>query len=117
MFTDPLTITVNALGQNLPRIKMGISDSTYRTSDEKYTMRISHQTAKKRTRRMIRLDSSKIAVDPLSTLNLSVTAGVYFVIDEPTVGFTDGELTVLVQALASYVGVAANCQKLLGSEY
>lgn len=115
MFLDPQVVTVNTVAQSMPRIKLGSSDATYRTADEAFQMRISHQTTKSRTRRMVRLDQTKIAADPLSAVNTSQTAGVYIVIDEPKFGFTDGELDYLVDAMIAWL-TTANIAKVLGSE-
>lgn len=115
MFTDPQSVTVNSVAQSMPRIKVGATDSTYRTADGNFQLRISHQSTKARARRMVRLDQSKIATDPLTTNNVSVSAGVYIVVDEPLVGFTDAELDYLVDALVGWLS-AGNIAKLLGSE-
>lgn len=115
MFTDPQTVTVNAVAQTLPRIKMGATDCTYSTADGTYKLRISHQSTKARVRRMVRLDNAKIATDPISANNMSVSAGVYLVIDEPVVGYTDAELDYMVDALTAWLS-AGNIAKLLGSE-
>lgn len=115
MFADPQVVTVNTVAQSMPRIKLGSSDATYRTADETFQMRISHQTTKSRTRRMVRLDQTVIAADPLTTNNYSQTAGVYLVIDEPKFGFTDAQLDYLADALIAWL-TPANIAKVLGSE-
>lgn len=118
MFTDPQSVTISGSAKSMPRIKMGTSDSTYRTADETVQLRISHQTTKSRTRRMVRLDQNVIAADPLTAVNVSQSAGVYLVVDEPKFGFTDEALTALVNALATWLTASssANVAKLLGSE-
>lgn len=115
MFTDPQSVTVNAVAQELPRIRTGASESTYRKADETVQMRISHQSTKSRSRRMVRLDQTVVAADPISTLNKSQTAGVYLVVDEPSFGFTDAEIDYLVDAMIGWL-TPANIAKLLGSE-
>lgn len=115
MFTDPQTVTVNAVPKTMPRIRTGVSDSTYRTADETFQLRISHQATAKRTRRMVRLDQTLIAADPLTAINTSQTAGVYLVIDEPKFGFTDAELDYMADALIAWLS-SGNIAKLLGSE-
>lgn len=115
MFTDPQSVTVNSVAQSMPRIKTGNTDCTYRTADGTYQLRISHQSTKSRVRRMVRLDNTKIAADPLTAQNVSVSAGVYVVIDEPIVGYTDAELDYLVDALTAWLS-SGNIAKLLGSE-
>lgn len=115
MFTDPQSVTINAVAVDLPRISVGVSDSVYRAADETVQMRISHQTSKGRNRRMVRLDQTVIAADPLTAENASQKAGVYFVIDEPKFGFSDTELDYLVDALIAWM-TSGNIAKLLGSE-
>lgn len=115
MFTDPQSVTINSVAKTMPKIKMGSSDSTYRTADEEFQFRISHQTTKSRTRRMVRIDQTKIAADPLTAINSSQSAGVYLVVDEPKFGFSDAELDYLVDGLVAWLS-SANIAKLLGSE-
>lgn len=115
MFTDPQSVTINGSAKTLARIKMGSSDATYRTADETIQFRISHQLSKSRVRRMVRLDQTVIAADPLTAQNASQTAGVYLVIDEPKFGFDDTALDYLVDALILWLS-SANIAKVLGSE-
>lgn len=114
-FSDPQTITVNSIAKSLPRISVGTSESTYTTADGAYKLRISHQPTKSRTRRMVRIDQTKIAAGPLTALNSQISASVYIVIDEPKVGFDDTELGYLVSALVAYM-TGGNTSKVLGSE-
>jgi len=115
MFTDPQSVTINSVAKSMPKIKNGSSDSTYRTADETFQFRISHQTTKSRTRRMVRLDQTLIAADPLTAVNSSQTAGVYLVVDEPKFGFDDATLDYMVDGLVAWL-TPANIAKLLGSE-
>lgn len=114
-FTDPQSVTINAVPVSLPRVQIGSSDCTYRSADSTVSLRISHQTAKDRVRRMVRLDQTIIAADPLTAENDYQKAGVYIVIDEPSVGFTDTQLDYLVDALIAWFSTA-NIAKVLGSE-
>lgn len=115
MFADPQSVTINAVPVSLPRVSIGTSDSTYRSADETVKMRISHQDSKGRKRRMVRLDKTVIAADPLTAENSSQTAGIYIVVDEPTFGFADADLDYLVDALIAWLS-SANIAKLLGGE-
>lgn len=115
MFTDPQSVTINAVAKSMPRIKQGNTDATYRTADESFQLRISHQIAKNRTRRMVRLDQTLIAPDPLTAVNASQSASVYLVIDEPKFGFDDATLDYMVDGLVGWL-TAGNIAKLLGSE-
>lgn len=116
MYADPQLVTISGVTKSLPKIKQGQTDSTFRTADETCQLRISHQTTKARTRRMARLDLTVIAADPLTAINTSQTAGVYFVVDEPRYGFTDAALSALIVGLGNWLVDAENSGKLLGSE-
>nr|URG15150.1 MAG: coat protein [Leviviridae sp.] len=115
MFTDPQSVTINAVPVSLPRVNIGDGNSTYRSADETVQVRISHQASKGRKRRMVRLDQTKVAADPISAVNSSQKAGIYIVVDEPSFGFTDAELDYLVDALVAWL-TSGNIAKLLGGE-
>lgn len=114
-FTDPQTLTINAVPKTLVRIKSEGLKSTYKTADEEITFTVSHQESKSRTRRMARVDQRKVATDPLSTTQTYKTAGVYLVIDEPEFGFSDAELDYIVQALKTWLS-STNVGKICASE-
>lgn len=115
MFSDPQSITVNAVATDCPRIKVGDANATYRSADETLQFRVSHQFTGTRSRRMVRLDQTVVAADPITAVNKSQTAGVYLVIDEPSFGFSDTQLDYLVTALKDWCSTT-NVAKLLGSE-
>lgn len=114
-FADPQSVTINAVPKSMPRVSIGASESTYRTADETVQMRISHQASKGRKRRMVRLDQTVIAADPLTAENAEQKAGIYLVVDEPTWGFSDTDLDYLVDALVAWL-TSGNIAKLLGGE-
>lgn len=115
MFADPQSVTINATPVSLPRVLTGNQDATYRSADETVQVRISHQNTKSRKRRMVRLDQTVIAADPLSSENTSQKAGVYLVVDEPEFGFDDTSLGYLIDALKAFIDSSA-IAKLLGGE-
>lgn len=115
MYADPQSVTINAVPISLPRVSIGTSEATYRSADETVQMRISHQASKGRKRRMVRLDQTVIAADPLTAENASQKAGIYLVVDEPTFGFEDADLDYLADALIAWL-TPANIAKLLGGE-
>lgn len=115
-YADPQSITVNAVPKSMPRISSGESQSVYKTADDEFSMRISHQTSKSRKRRMVRIDQKVVAADPLTAENTYQTAGIYLVVDEPEFGFSDTELGYLVSALSDWLAAGTNTAKLLGSE-
>lgn len=115
MFADPQTV----VGNSCPRIKIGDQNATYRNAAGTIQLRISHQPSKSRVRRMIRIDQTKIAADPISAVNQQISAGVYFVVDSPANGsFTNAELVSLVAGLMTFVSedTYGATNKLLGGE-
>jgi hypothetical protein len=106
MFSDPQTITVNAVAKVCARVKSDGTRSEYVSPDEGFKFVISHQESGDRTRRMIRCDQRVVAADPLTSVNEYKSLGVYLVIDEPEYGFTDAEIDYVVQALAVWLSTA-----------
>jgi len=102
MFADPQSVTYNSVAKSLIRVKTAETRSEYKTADDEFTFVISHQQSGTRTRRMIRLDRTVIAADPLTATNASKRLGAYIVIDEPDFGFTDTEIGYLVAALSGW---------------
>lgn len=117
-FTDPLSVTISGVTTPLPRVSVGDDTSEYLSADGLISVVASHQYGK-RTRRMLRLDTSKITPDPFNTAqNVKVGMGNYLVFDLPSAGYTNAE------ALAVYTGFKtlftastdALIVKLLGGE-
>lgn len=116
MFSDPQSVTINAVPVSLPRISVGDGKATYKSADGTVEMRISHVlTNKNRNRHMVRLNKTVIAADPLTAENSSCEAGVYIVIDEPQFGFDDTNLDYQVDALIAWL-TSGNIAKVLGGE-
>lgn len=118
-FSDPLSVTISAVTTPLPRISVGDDKSEYQSADGLIRIEASHQYKVDRTRRMFRLDTSKITADPFRpSENREVSMSIYTVFDTPKVGYTAAE------ALAAWVGFNAlltassnaNVSKLLGGE-
>lgn len=117
-FTDPLSVTIAAATTSLPRTSVGDDESEYRSADGLIVVRASHDYGK-RTRRMLRIDTSKLAPDPFKPAeNVELSMSNYIVFDLPTDGFSNAE------ALAVYTGFKtlftassdAMITKLLGGE-
>jgi len=115
---DPQSITISGTAISLPRTSVGDDRSEYTSGDGLNQLILSH-TYGKRTRRMLRFDTSKLAPDPYRTAdNVKRSMSVYTVFDLPDAGYD------AVQALAVYAGykalIAASSDvaitKLLGGE-
>lgn len=99
MFSDPYTVT--GFGGTFPlfRISAGENSGRFNSTTDDYHLSISHTYAK-RTRRMFRLDTSKIAEDPLFPANNGLyELSTYLVVDTPKVGFSHTEQKDTVQSL------------------
>lgn len=114
-FSDPQSITVNAVAKSLPRITPIGSKQPYRMDTGDYTLSIQHAESK-RNRRTVRIDFQKIAANPFDTSkNDKFSGSVYVVIDAPPVGFTNTELKDVTLALTGWL-TSANVLKVLGGE-
>lgn len=115
MFTDPQSVTIDAVPHSMPRISTDGTKALYSEADETLKMTISHQESKNRTRHMVRLDMRVVAADPLTAVNEYKSAGVYLVIDEPEFGFADADLDNIVQGFTTWL-TTANVLKVVASE-
>jgi hypothetical protein len=117
-FTDPQSITVNGVTSPLPRTETEGDSSKYTSGDGLIQLSASHQYGK-RTRRMLRVDQSKIAPDPYKPVeNVKLSMGLYIVFDLPPAGFTNTEAMYLYTGFKNlYTGTSdALINKLLGGE-
>lgn len=117
-FTDPQSVTIAGTAISLPRTNVGNNGSEYRSSDDLVKLSLNHAYGR-RTRRVIRIDHSKLTSDPfIPSNNTKVSMSCYMVFDVPPAGYTNG------QAKEVYVGfntlvtasVHAAIDKLLGGE-
>jgi len=61
-FTEPLAVTTSVGATTLPRVSDDKADGVYRSADGRTEITADHQEGK-RTRRVLRLNTSKIAAD------------------------------------------------------
>lgn len=116
MFSDPQSVTVNAVAKSMPRIENDGTKSIYSKSDGTFKLTISHQrTGNGRIRTMVRLDQRAVVPDPLTSVNDYETLSVYNVIDRPEVGFSATEVGYLTAALNAWQDSTA-VGKLYGLE-
>lgn len=118
MFADPQSITINAVANSLPRIAVGNQKAVYSNDTDTLSLTISHVTTSRgRTRRMARVDQSKISADPFTpSQNREVSGSVYLVVDEPADGaFSNADLLALVKGLTGWLN-DANVSKVLAGE-
>jgi len=87
-FSDPQSITVNAVTSPLPRTNVQNNKSEYTSADGLVRLTASHAYGR-RTRRVLRIDHSKISADPfLPAQNVKVSMSNYLVFDVPVVGYS-----------------------------
>lgn len=117
MFTDPQSITVNAVAQSMPRIETKGTSSKYQKADGTYTLTISHSPAagKDRVRSMARFDKKAIVPDPLTAVNDWENLSFYVVVDRPLVGFTSTDVEQLITGFKTWLD-ATVMGKLFGQE-
>jgi hypothetical protein len=117
-FTDPQTVTINAVAQTLPRTSTDVDKSVYTKDDQTVKLTVS-QSSGRRKAHTLRLDFQKTAADPLiSSTNIIYSMSVRLVVDRPLTGFTVAEAKQVVDAFAAYMTASsgANTTKLLGGE-
>lgn len=117
-FADPQSIKISGVTTSLPRVSVGKNESTYESSDGLNVLSASSQYGK-RTRRVIRFDTSKITADPfIPATNVKVGASTYLVFDIPPAGYTNAEVKAIYDGFieALQAGTSVLVTKLLGGE-
>jgi hypothetical protein len=115
MFTDPQSVTVNAVAQSMPRVETKDRRTVYQKSDQTFTLTISHGLSKDRIRSMARLDQRAIVADPLTAVNDYETLSFYVVIDRPEAGFSMVQVEQLIAGFKTWLDNTA-IDKLFGQE-
>lgn len=117
-FSDPQSITINAIANSLPRIGSGENTGTFSKDDGNIKLSVSHIYGK-RTRRAIRLDHRKVAADPLvAAQNLNYSMSLFTVVDVPVVGYSPTEVKQIWDGFNTLLTATsgANMVKFLGGE-
>jgi len=118
LFTDPQSLTVNAVANTLPRVTTNQNGAVYSKDDGNLKLTTSSAYGK-RIRRTARVDFRKTAADPLyPSQNAPYSMSTYIVADVPVTGFTIVEQKQIVDALVAWLSATsgANTTKLLGGE-
>lgn len=112
-FTDPQSVTINAVAQSLARVSTAPFEATYQKDDRTVTLKIRHTVTAKRLRTNIRLEQTKIATDPLvTTTNNYYTSSVSLTIDRPTAGFSNTEIKYLTDAIALWLTTSSSANAI-----
>lgn len=116
--SDPQSITINAIAHSLPRVGSTGTSSTYSSNDGTVTETVSHRPGR-RNRRVVRVDHSKVAPDPLiSAQNIKHSMACYIVVDAPVTGYTVAEQKQVVDGLIAQLSASSGAMitKVLGGE-
>jgi hypothetical protein len=117
-FTDPQSVTISAVTTPLPRVSTGVGNSEYQSSDGLIHLSASSAYGR-RTRRVLRLDHSKITPDPfISSQNVKVSMSNYIVFDVPVAGYTNAEQLAVYNGFKALYTASTDAliTKLLGGE-
>jgi hypothetical protein len=93
--SDPQSITISGTAISLPRVSSGDGESEYLSSDGLVRLSLASSYGN-RTRRVIRVDHSKITADPfIPSQNTKVSMSNYMVFDVPPAGYTNADVTAV----------------------
>jgi len=116
MFSDPQSVTVNAVAQSMPRVSTNGLSTQYSKADGTFQLKISHQELPGgRIKSMARIDQKAIVTNPLDSTNDYDTLSFWVVIDRPGYGFTSTQTDQLVTGFKTWLDSTA-VGKLFGKE-
>jgi hypothetical protein len=120
MFSDPISITVNAVAKSMPRLSTVTAGNKvtteYGTADGLYSLTISHQrNADGRIRSLVKFTQKATVTNPLDSTNDYDTESTQIVIDRPAFGFSATQCDYNWAGLKTYLDTAA-ITKLFGGE-
>lgn len=115
MFSEPQAVTINGSAKSLPRVSFGDRKGVFEdTAGNRLT--VTHTTGR-RNRHIVRLDTTKTAVDPLlDGVSKEYSMSCQLIVDVPPVGFTATEQSQNAKALTDWLAVAGNLLKVAGGE-
>lgn len=117
-YADPQSVTIAGSAVSLPRTSSGANAGTFRSPDRSTTLNVSHQYGK-RIRHLIRIDTEKLASDPLMAgQSMPASMSAYLVVDQPQVGYSNADAKAVVDGLLAYLSAASGAKitQLLGGE-
>jgi len=117
-FTDPQSITISGTAISLPRVSTGDGTSSYLSADG-LTKLTAQSSYGRRTRRVLRVDNSKITADPfLPAQNTKVGMSTYLVFDLPPAGYSSADAKAVFAGFNTLYTASsmAMIDKLLGGE-
>lgn len=119
-FSDPQTITVNAIANTLPRVGSGMGEGKFSKDDGNVVLTIRQRvTSKGRKQTSLRFDFAKVGVDPFNgTLNARYGESYTFSVDRGAVGYTNAESMLNANGVTLFLtsSAGANLLRLIGGE-
>jgi hypothetical protein len=116
--TDPQSITIAGVTTSLPRVATGKNLAEYLSSDGLIKLSAQHAYGR-RTRRVLRIDHSKITADPfIPAQNSKVSMSNYLVFDVPVAGYTLAQQAEVYEGFETLLTASSSAliTKLLGGE-
>jgi len=116
-YSDPQSVTISGTAISLPRTSVRVNGSTYTSGDGLVAVRGDH-TYGRRTRRVLRIDHSKIAADPFTAANTKFSMSNYIVFDVPPTGYSVADQTAVYAGFKAMFIASSDAliTKLLGGE-
>lgn len=118
-YTDPQSITVDAVPYSLPRVITGTTVGRFVSADALRELTIDPRGTAKRRRNVGRFFTKRTVVDPLgSGLSTQVQSMVSVTIDRPLSGVTDAEIEKDLLGYIAWLTASsnANLKKLIAGE-
>lgn len=118
-FTDPQTVTINAVATSLPRTSFAVNSGEFTKDDGLVKLSVNHTSSKGKVRHFMALNHSKIAADPLqASINVRLGARAFIVMETPPYGYSVAEAKQVVDALTGYLTATsgARATQWLGGE-
>lgn len=113
---DPQSITINAVATSLPLVRREATKATYQSAAGDQRLIVSYDDkGGKSTRYLIRYEEDAIAADPITGANVRKVLAYYWVIEQPTFGFTDARVSLVSTGFKALVD-ATLLGKVLGNE-
>jgi hypothetical protein len=116
-FAEPVTITINAVPIAFNKRSSSGTSSIWSSSDNLWTLTISHQViGKDRVRSMARLDQKKVVTNPLDSTNDWDTFSTWTVEERPAFGFSNTEMKNQISGFTTWDVLGATQDKILNQE-
>jgi hypothetical protein len=117
-YADPQSVTISGTPVSLPRTSSGQNSGEFTSADGLVNLNVSHSYGG-RTRRLIRLNHSKIAADPLlAGVNVRASMSVYLVVDAGKTGYSAADQKAVIDGFLAALTASSGAKvtQLLGGE-